>query len=46
MSYTAIISFLLMMGFLGVSTILYGGISLLIIVPIIVSTAFLIHEIS
>lgn len=46
MSYTAIISFLLMLGFLGVSTILYGGISLLIIVPIIISTGFLVKEVS
>ena len=46
MSYTAIISFLLMLGFLGVSTILYGGVSLFIIVPIILATGFLVKEVS
>ena len=46
MSYTAIISFLLILAFLGVSTVAYGGISLFIIVPIIIATGFLVKEVS
>ena len=45
MSYTAIISFLLILQ-AGVSTVAYGGISLFIIVPIIVATGFLVKEMS
>lgn len=46
MSYTAIISLLVMLAFLGVSTVAYGGISLFIIVPIIIATGFLVKEVS
>lgn len=46
MSYTAIISFLLILAFLGVFTVAYGGISLFIIVPIIIATGFLVKEVS
>ncbi len=46
MSYTAIISLLVILAFLGVSTIAYGGISLFIIVPIIIATGFLVKEVS
>ena len=46
MSYTAIISFLLILAFLGVSTDAYGGISLFINVPIIIATGFLVKEVS
>ena len=42
----AIISLLVMLAFLGVSTIAYGGISLFIIVPIIIATGFLVKEVS
>lgn len=45
MTYTAIISLLVMLAFLGVSTIAYGGISLFIIVPIIIATGFLVKEV-
>ena len=46
MSYTAIISLLVMLAFLGVSTVAYGGISLFTIVPIIFATGFLVKEMS
>lgn len=46
MSYTAIISLLVILAFLGVSTVAYGGISLFIIVPIIIATGFLVKEVS
>ncbi len=46
MSYTAIISLLVLLAFLGVSITSYGGVSLFIIVPIIIATGFLVKEVS
>lgn len=45
MSFTAIVSFLLILGLLGVSCLTYGWFGFMLIAIIVIATVVLVHEV-